>query len=114
MKRSLAALLLSATILTGYAAHAASEGSAPATPPVTASRPTFGDFGVDEAGMDKSIAPGDDFYGYVNGTWAKNTPIPADKANYGAFDGLQDLSRARTHDILEAQRADPNSKIGAA
>ena len=114
MKRSLAALLLSATILTGYAAHAASEAGAPATPPVAAPKPTFGDFGVDEAGMDKSIAPGDDFYGYVNGTWAKNTPIPADKANYGAFDALQDLSRTRTHGILEAQRADPNSKIGAA
>jgi putative endopeptidase len=114
MKRSLAALLLSATILTGYAAHAASEAGAPAPAQTAAPKPTFGDFGVDEAGMDKSIAPGDDFYGYVNGIWAKNTPIPADKANYGAFDGLQDLSRVRTHDILEAQRADPNSKIGAA
>ncbi|MEP7006724.1 MAG: M13 family metallopeptidase, partial [Sphingomonas bacterium] len=114
MKRSLAVLLLSATILTGYAAHAASEAGAPAVSPPAAAKPTFGDFGVDEAGMDKSIAPGDDFYSYVNGTWAKNTPIPADKANYGAFDALQDLSRARTHDILEAQRADPKSKIGAA
>ena len=114
MKRSLAALLLSATILTGYAAHAASEAGAPAVSPPAAAKPTFGDFGVDEAGMDKSVAPGADFYGYVNGTWSKNTPIPADKANYGAFDALQDLSRARTHDILEEQRADPKSKIGAA
>ena len=92
MKRSLAVLLLSATILTGYVAHAASEAGAPAVSP-PAAKPTFGTFGVDEAGMDKSIAPGDDFYSYVNGTWARNTPIPADKANYGAFDGLQDLSR---------------------
>ncbi|MEO9133081.1 MAG: M13 family metallopeptidase [Sphingomonas sp.] len=114
MKRSLAALLLSATILTGYSAHAASEAAAPALSPTTAVKPAFGDFGIDEAGMDKSIAPGADFYGYVNGIWAKNTPIPADKANYGAFDVLQDLSRSRTHDILEAARADPNSKIGAA
>ncbi|GAA0315655.1 M13 family metallopeptidase [Sphingomonas oligophenolica] len=111
MKRSLAALLLSATILTSYAGYAASQAGAQVSSPA---KPTFGDFGVDEAGMDKSIAPGDDFYGYVNGTWSKNTPIPADKANYGAFDALQDLSRERTHGILEAQRADPNSKIGAA
>src|SRR3954469_15927352 len=97
MKSSLAALLLSATILTGYVAHAASEASAPAVSPPAAPKPTFGDFGVDEAGMDKSVAPGDDFYSYVNGIWAKNTPIPADKANYGAFDALQDLSRTRTH-----------------
>ena len=111
MKRSLAALLLSATVLSGYAGYAASQAGAQTSP---SARPTFGDFGVDEAGMDKSIAPGDDFYGYVNGIWARNTPIPEDKANYGAFDALQDLSRTRTRDILEAQRADPNSKIGAA
>ena len=112
MKRPLAALLLSATILTGYLGYAAADARAQS--PASAPKPTFGDFGVDEAGMDTSIAPGDDFYGYVNGIWAKNTPIPADKANFGAFDALQDLSRERTHDILEAQRADPKSKIGAA
>ena len=32
-----------------------------------------------------SVAPGDDFYAFSNGTWAKNTPIPSDKSNYGMF-----------------------------
>src|SRR5215211_4437852 len=50
-----------------------------------AAKPQFGSFGFDTAGMDKSVAPGDDFYLYANGTWAKNTPIPSDKSNYGAF-----------------------------
>ncbi len=45
--------------------------------------------------MDRSIKPGDDFYAYTNGTWAKNTAIPADESNYGAFNVLQDLSRER-------------------
>ncbi|WP_288452507.1 transaldolase [uncultured Microbacterium sp.] len=45
--------------------------------------------------MDMSVKPGDDFYDYANGTWAKNTPIPADKSNYGAFNILDDLSRER-------------------
>ena len=34
--------------------------------------------------MDKSVAPGDDFYAYANGGWIKATPIPADKPSYGA------------------------------
>ena len=61
--------------------------------------------------MDRSIAPGDDFYGYAGGTWSKQTAIPADKSSFGAFDVLADLSRSRTHDILEAQKA-TGSKIG--
>ena len=42
--------------------------------------------------MDRSAKPGDDFFEYVNGSWAKNTPIPADRSNYGVFHGLRDLS----------------------
>ncbi|HVJ02248.1 MAG TPA: M13 family metallopeptidase [Sphingomonas sp.] len=87
--------------------------AAVATPPA-APKPTFGSYGFDEAGMDRSIAPGDDFYGYANGTWAKTTPIPADKSNYGAFNLLDDLSKQRTREILDAAKADPNSKIGVA
>src|SRR4029079_18758361 len=51
----------------------------PAPEPAPAPKPQYGTFGFDAAGMDPSIAPGDDFYGYANGIWAKNTPIPADK-----------------------------------
>ena len=53
-------------------------------------------FGFDAAGMDTAVQPGDNFYEYANGTWAKNTPIPADKSNYGMFTMLDDLSR-RAH-----------------
>ena len=77
-------------------------------------KPQFGTFGFDEAGMDKTVAPGDNFYGFSNGMWAKNTPIPADKANYGAFNLLSDLSDERTKGILEGVAADPKSKIGVA
>lgn len=74
----------------------------------------FGTFGVDLAGMDKAVAPGDDFYAYVNGTWAKATAIPADKSSYGSFDALQDLSDRRTHGLLDAAATNPDSKIGRA
>ncbi|MBC9031791.1 M13 family metallopeptidase [Sphingomonas sp. JC676] len=111
-------------LLAGCAHDAAVESAAPvteATPvaeaapaPAPAPKPQIGDYGFDVGGMDKSIAAGDDFYNYANGTWAKNTPIPADKSNYGMFTVLDDLSRQRTHDILEGAKDDANSKIGTA
>src|SRR3546814_18728103 len=64
--------------------------------------------------MDKSVQPGDDFYAYANGTWAKNTEIPADKSNYGKFTALADLSQTRTREILDVAKGDPNSMIGRA
>ncbi|MFC0589301.1 M13 family metallopeptidase [Novosphingobium aquiterrae] len=41
--------------------------------------------GIDPAMMDKSVKPGDDFYGYANGGWQKNTEIPADRSSIGGF-----------------------------
>ena len=87
--------------------------SGPAVPP-PAPKPQMGSFGFDFAGMDRKVAPGDDFYGFANGTWARTTTIPADRSNYGMFTVLDDLSRARTRDILEEARKDPASKIGNA
>ena len=79
-----------------------------------ATKPTYGSYGFDTKGMDPSVKPGDDFYLHANGGWAKATPIPPDKSNYGAFNVLDDLSRERTRGILEAARADHSSKIGLA
>ena len=39
--------------------------------------------GLDLAGIDPSVAPGDDFFAYANGTWLKTTEIPPDRASYG-------------------------------
>ena len=95
------------------AAPAAAAEPAPAAPE-PAPKPQIGAYGFDEAGMDKSIAPGDDFYGYANGTWAKTTPIPADRSNYGMFTVLDDLSKQRTREILDGVKDDAGSKIGVA
>src|SRR6185503_19239159 len=94
--------------------RAVAEAVPPAPPAPPAPKPQYGTFGFDTAGMDSNVAPGDDFYEYANGTWARNTPIPADKSNYGAFNVLDDLSRERTRGIIEEQAKDPNSRIGAA
>src|SRR5438093_11244426 len=45
-------------------------------------KPEYGTFGFDATGMNKSVKAGESFYQFANGTWAKNTPIPADKSNY--------------------------------
>ncbi|THD36559.1 MAG: M13 family peptidase [Sphingomonas sp.] len=100
--------LLAATALGSVAVV---QSAAPAA--VTAkAKPAFGTFGFDEAGMDKSVAPGDDFYSFANGAWTRNTPIPPDKSSFGAFEVLQDLSDKRTRGLLETAATNPNSKIG--
>ncbi len=64
-------------------------------------KPQNGTFGIDTAGMDRSVKPGDDFWSYANGAWDKTTPIPADRAGWGSFYILDDLSRTRTRSIIE-------------
>nr|WP_295370528.1 M13-type metalloendopeptidase [uncultured Sphingosinicella sp.] len=83
-------------------------GGAPASTEAT----KMGTWGIDTAGMDKTVKPGDDFFAYVNGTWAKNTPIPADRSSYGGFAVLRDLSEARTRQLVEGYKAGNPAKDG--
>jgi putative endopeptidase len=70
----------------------------------------LGRWGIDTDGMDTSVKPGTDFFGYVSGNWAKNTPIPADRSSYGGFAVLRDLSEARVRQLVESYpAADPAS-----
>ncbi|GAB3511100.1 peptidase M13 [Pseudoxanthomonas daejeonensis] len=70
----------------------------------------YGSWGIDTAGMDRATAPGADFFGYVNGTWAENTPIPSDQSSYGSFRVLRDLSEARVRALVEGHAlGDPAS-----
>ena len=57
--------------------------------------------GINKKNMDTTVNPGDNFANYVNGTWLKNTKIPADKASYGAFDMLYDQSQKDVKAIIE-------------
>src|SRR6185437_10659183 len=57
--------------------------------------------GIDLAGIDKSIAPGDDFNAYTNGGWIKATPIPADKPSYGAGAILSDKTREQLQNLIQ-------------
>ncbi len=57
--------------------------------------------GVDLAGMDPSVRPGDDFFRYANGTWLRTTEIPADRSTYGLDARLSEQANLRTRSLLE-------------
>src|SRR5690554_2506459 len=60
-------------------------GGEAASADATVAAPRFGTWGIDTAGMDTDVAPGEDFFGYVSGIWAENTEIPSDRSSYGSF-----------------------------
>jgi len=76
---------------------------APATDATTAT--SYGAWGFDIAGMDRTVKPGDDWFRFVNGTWAANTQIPADRSSYGAFAVLRDLSEQRLRSLISGYSA---------
>ena len=72
--------------------------------------------GPDVAGVDKSVDPGDDFFGYANGGWLKVTEIPADRPSYGVFDAIAEKVNERTADLIRGAGKSANDpearKIG--
>src|ERR1051326_6879507 len=70
--------------------------------------PFGGALGIDVSGMDRSVRPQDDFFRFVNGQWADNTAIPADKSRYGSFAILADQSEIALKEVVEdvAQKKD--------
>lgn len=60
--------------------------------------------------MDKTIRPNDNFFQFVNGTWLKNTEIPADKTRWGSFDELRQNTDKDALAILKDATKDPKYK----
>lgn len=61
--------------------------------------------GIDQSHFDTSVAPQEDFYRYVNGTWLKETEIPPDRSNYGSFTELADEAERQVREIIEEAAA---------
>jgi len=57
--------------------------------------------GIRKENMDTIVKPGDNFMAYVNGTWLKNTVIPADKSSYGIVYMLYEESQDNVKKIIE-------------
>jgi putative endopeptidase len=70
--------------------------------------------GFDTGGMDRNVRPGDDFFAYANGAWARRTPIPADRSAVGTIGAPDDRSLAQVRAILDDAAHDPGSRMGTA
>ena len=84
------------------AAAAAAQTAAPGAPAsATAGKAGWGSFGVDFDSMDRAVKPGDDFWSFVNGRWAKSVEIPADRGAFSQVSRLNDLAASQVRTILE-------------
>ena len=106
MKKSLLLLPLLAAAVTGCPSNALKTAESGEKPDIL------------HAALDTTVAPGDDFFAYANGTWIKNNPIPASESNMGIGKKVQDevYARLRQTSIEAAEaKATPGSnqqKIG--
>ena len=77
-----------------------------ATTPVAGSA-----IGVDVAGIDKAVKPGDDFDSYANGGWRAKTEIPADRSSTGIFLQVFNVAEGRNAALI-AEAAKANAAAG--
>jgi len=68
----------------------------------------------DKAGMDTSIKPDDNFFGYANGSWIKNAKIPDDQSGWGSFYTLYGENLKKMRIILDETSAKTNHPSGSA
>jgi putative endopeptidase len=66
--------------------------------------------GINLQFMDKTVKPSEDFFKFVNGTWLKNTEIPADKTRWGSFDELRQNTDKDALAILKDASKNPKYK----
>ena len=64
------------------------------------------------AALDTTVAPGNDFFSYANGTWIKNNPIPASESNMGIGKKVQDEIYARLRQT-SIEAADAKAATGS-
>src|SRR5471032_1483562 len=79
--------------------------------PALAAGAQLGTWGVDLSGMDKSVAPGDDFFLHVNGKYLATVVIPPDRSSIGSFQQLQILSEERLKTIVNDLAAKPEASL---
>lgn len=68
---------------------------------------------IDPAHRDTTVAPGDNFFQYANGTWLKNNPVPPTETRWGSFSELQENNQAALRALLE-EAASTEAREGTA
>ena len=64
----------------------------------------IGSWGVDTAGMSRTVRPGDDFYRYVNEGWLKTAQLPPGMASIDPFVEVALSTEQRVADIIKEAR----------
>jgi putative endopeptidase len=85
-------------LLAGCATNSSSSNGAASAPRRPAA---IGSFGIDLTARDTSVAPGEDFFRYVNGTWTANTEIPADRVSWGVASMLAEKAEREVKAIID-------------
>jgi putative endopeptidase len=64
--------------------------------------------GVQAADLDPAVRPQDDFFDYANGTWLRETPIPADRSRWGVDSVMTARSLEQQRGLAQAARTSPD------
>jgi len=94
--------------------------SAPSKPAASAPEDAaIGQWGVAVEDLSDAVAPGEDFFTYVNAGWLETSEIPAGFSRFGAFTELSLQAEERVEKIVadateaDAAAGDPMQQIGA-
>ncbi len=114
----LAASAAAALLLAAPAAFAFDAATPAAAARDLTKAPRMGTWGFDLSGRDPAVSPGQSFFRYANGGYLDKLTIPADRASYGAFNALDELSRDRMKAVIDKAAAStakdgPEAKVGA-
>lgn len=116
------ALVLAAPIIAGVGGPsppsplpilaAAAQPAEPAPPATDELAPLprmdFGTWGVGLEAIDPAVAPGDDFFAFINGRWVAQNTIPDDRASFGSFALLAEEAARNIEKLIgELVAADP-------
>ena len=69
--------------------------------------------GLNLSDIDKSVDPRENFYQFANGTWFKNTQIPAQESMWGSFNEIVNRNNDHLITVLQECAADKNAKPGS-
>ena len=111
------AALLTAAPASAFAADAAAT-STPTPARDLTKAPRMGAWGFDLSGRDPAVTPGQSLFGHANGGYMRALEIPSDRSTFGAFNVLDELSKARLQAVIDKAAASqakngPEAKVGA-
>ncbi|SHM75939.1 M13 family metallopeptidase [Flavobacterium chilense] len=74
---------------------------------------TYGDWGIETQFISKTIAPGNDFYSYVNEGWFKLATIPAGASGFSNYNDVQNKVNQRIAGIIHGDVTVENTSKAA-